>query len=189
MLRLCPDRPLPPYSYVPGLLPHPISDPAGHSYGLHLISPGEVQHGPVASVSLVSGWRVSSDYLFGIDLFNHGFYWEAHEAWEQLWIACGRSGREADFVKGLIKLAAAGVKVREGRPIGVQRHASRAHELFQSVSEYMIDGLTASLGGLDLSALCDAAEKISKNANSIIDDSDDRLTAAFTLYLIPKDVG
>jgi len=78
MLRLCPCRPLPPYSYVPGRLPHPISDPPGHSYGLHEISLGEVQQGPVASVSLVSGWRVSSDYLFGIDLFNHGFCWEAH---------------------------------------------------------------------------------------------------------------
>ena len=189
MLRLCPDRPLPPYSYVPGRLPHPISDPAGHSYGLHLISTGEGQHGPVASVGLVSGWQVSSDYLFGIDLFNHGFYWEAHEIWEQLWIACGRSGREADFLKGLIKLAAAGVKVREGRPIGVQRHASRARELFQLVSENLIDGVTGHLGGLDLSALCHAAEKISTNANSIVDDSGDRLTSTLPLSLIPKDVG
>ncbi len=188
MLRLCPDRPLPPYSYVPGRLPHPISDPAGHSYGMNLIAPGEVQQGPVVSVSLVSGWRVSSDYLFGIDLFNHGFYWEAHETWERLWIACGRSGREADFLKGLIKLAAAGVKMREGRPIGVQRHASRARELFQLVSENMIDGFTAQLGGLDLGTLRDAAEQIATNANSIVDDSNDRLSAALTLYLFPKDV-
>ena len=189
MLRLCPDRPLPPYSYVPGRQPHPISDPAGHSYGMHLISPAEGQQDPVASVDLVSGWRVSSDYLFGIDLFNHGFFWEAHEIWEHLWIACGRSGREADFLKGLIKLAAAGVKVREGRPIGVQRHASRARELFQLVSENMTGGLTAHMGGLDLSALCDAADMISTNANNIVDDSDDRLTATLALNLFPKDVG
>ena len=189
MLRLCPDRPLPPYSYVPGRLPHPISDPAGHSYGLHLNSPGEVEQKPVASVSLVSGWQESSDYLFGIDLFNHGFYWEAHETWEQLWIACGRSGREADFLKGLIKLAAAGVKVREGRPIGVQRHALRARELFELVSENMVDGRTSSLGGLDLSALCDAAEKISKSANGISADSDDRLTIVLALNLFPKGFG
>ena len=189
MLRLCPDRPLPPYSYVPGRQPHPISDPTGHSYGMHLISPAEVQQNPAASVNLVSGWRVSSDYLFGIDLFNHGFYWEAHETWEQVWIACGRSGREADFLKGLIKLAAAGVKVREGRPIGVQRHASRARELLQLVSEDMTGGLTAHMGGLDLNALCDAAEKISTNANSIVDDSDDRLTATLALNLFPQDVG
>ena len=187
MLRLCPERPLPPYSYVPGHLPHPISDPAGHSYGLHAISQGEVQQGPVASISLVFGWRGCPDYLFGIDLFNHGFYWEAHETWEQVWISCGRSGREADFLKGLIKLAAAGVKLREGRPIGVQRHASRARELFQLVSENLSDGLTAHLGGLDLRTLYEAAEKISINTNCVVDEFDDRLTAAFTLILLPKD--
>jgi hypothetical protein len=189
MLRLCPDRPLPPYSYVPGRMPHPISHPAGHSYQQHGIVSGEVSQSSPATLSLVSEWRKCREYLFGIDLFNHGFYWEAHETWEQLWIACGRSGREADFLKGLIKLAAAGVKVREGRPIGVQRHASRARELFQLVSEKTIDGLTDHLGGLDLLALYDAAEEISKNANSIIDDSDDLLTAAFRLKLFPEDFG
>jgi len=70
-----------------------------------------------------------------------------------------------------------------------QDHASRALELFQLVSENRNDGLNAHLGGLDLSAFCDAAEKISTNSNSIIDDSDDRLTAALTLYLFSKDVG
>ena len=29
----------------------------------------------------------STDYLFGIDLFNHGFYCEAHEIWKQAWIS------------------------------------------------------------------------------------------------------
>jgi len=189
MLRLCPDRPLPPYSYVPGHAPHPVSNPAGHSYQLHGTSPGKVQQGPVAAPDLVSGWRECAEYLFGIDLFNHGFYWEAHETWEQVWIACGRSGREADFLKGLIKLAAAGVKFREGRPIGVQRHASRGFELFRLVSENLSDGLIAHLGGLDLSVLRDAAEIISTNAESVIDDFDDRSTAAFTLKLLPEDFG
>ena len=31
--RFAPDLPLPPYSYVPGRFPHPISDPAGHMFG------------------------------------------------------------------------------------------------------------------------------------------------------------
>src|SRR5690606_31063398 len=25
------------------------------------------------------------DFRYGVDLFNHGFPWEAHEAWEALW--------------------------------------------------------------------------------------------------------
>jgi len=56
-------------------------------------------------------------------------YWEAHEAWEHLWIALGRSGSEADIIKGLIKLAACGVKCLEANPIGASRHALRAANL------------------------------------------------------------
>ena len=114
--RLVPDVPLPPYSFVPGHRPHPVSDPAGHSFGTAPPTPPEFD--PAA-------WATNRTYLYAIDLFNHGYYWEAHEAWESLWHACGRTGRIADFLKGLIKLAAAGVKVREGRPAGVVGHARR----------------------------------------------------------------
>ena len=64
-------------------------------------------------------------------LFNAGYYWEAHESWESLWHAHGRRGPTAELLQGLIKLAAAGVKVREGRPAGVRTHASRAARLFE----------------------------------------------------------
>jgi len=69
----------------------------------------------------------------GAELFNRGLYWEAHEAWEGLWLACGRKGTTADFLKGLIKLAAAGVKIRQGQLDGVRNHARRAAELFAGV--------------------------------------------------------
>lgn len=113
-------REMPPYSYVPGQFPHPIRDPAGHSYGI----PPEIVE-PIGE----SSWRTNAAWLWAIDLFNHGFYWESHEVWEGLWHAAGRRGATADFLKGLIKLAAAGVKHREGRPEGVRRHAARAIEL------------------------------------------------------------
>ncbi|HEV2953127.1 MAG TPA: DUF309 domain-containing protein [Candidatus Dormibacteraeota bacterium] len=41
----------------------------------------------------------------GIDLFNRGLYWEAHEAWEAAWTP-DRHGPERDFYKGLIQIAA-----------------------------------------------------------------------------------
>ena len=105
--RYCPNRPLPPYSYVPGLAPHPISDPRGHSFG--------AAHSPVQPL-LESSHTTNANYSYAIDLFNHGYYWEAHEEWEHLWHAAGRKGPAGDFLKGLIKLAAAGVKLRdEGR--------------------------------------------------------------------------
>ena len=120
--RFLPDVSLPPYAHVPGRTPHPVSDPRGHSFG----------HAPQTPAAPdADDWTNCRAYLRGLDLFNHGFYWEAHEEWESLWHACGRAGRTADFLKGLIKLAAAGVKVREGRPRGVAGHARAAADRFR----------------------------------------------------------
>jgi predicted metal-dependent hydrolase len=41
----------------------------------------------------------------GIDLFNAGHYWEAHEAWEGDWMP-DRKGPDSGFYKGLIQVAA-----------------------------------------------------------------------------------
>jgi predicted metal-dependent hydrolase len=41
----------------------------------------------------------------GIDLFNSGDYWHAHEAWELEWMP-DRKGPDAGFYKGLIQVAA-----------------------------------------------------------------------------------
>jgi uncharacterized protein len=41
----------------------------------------------------------------GIELFNSGLYWEAHEAWEEAWTP-DRRGVDSGFYKGLIQIAA-----------------------------------------------------------------------------------
>jgi hypothetical protein len=144
--RYCPQRKLPPYSYVPGgEWPHPTGDERGHSFGRHELA-----------VSLDEAtWRENETWLFAIDLFNHGYYWEAHEAWEALWHACGRTGPVADLLKGLIKLAAAGVKEREGRPAGVKQHMARAVELVTAA----IAVFGQAPFGLDVKEVLAAAER------------------------------
>jgi hypothetical protein len=123
--RLVPEKAFPPYSFVPGRFPHPISDPAGHSFRAEPGHPTPLDP---------QRWEASEAYLYGIDLFNGQFYWEAHESWEGLWHAAGRKGTTADFLKGLIKLAAAGVKHRQGAARGVKSHACRAAELLRAVA-------------------------------------------------------
>jgi hypothetical protein len=121
---MIPDESLPPYAFVPGgSWPHPTSSPHGHSFGR--------THAAAAPI-VADDWRGSADYLRGVALFNAGYYWEAHEAWERLWHAHGRRGPTADLLKALIKLAAAGVKVRQGQPAGVASHARRAAALLES---------------------------------------------------------
>jgi len=41
----------------------------------------------------------------GVELFNHGRYWDAHEAWEREWTP-DRKGVDSGFYKGLIQVAA-----------------------------------------------------------------------------------
>lgn len=122
--RLAPRRVFPPYAFTPGVGAHPTHDPEGHSYNRleeEVEAPDPMR------------WAINERYLYGIDLFNYGYYWEAHEIWEDLWNADGRIGLPSDFLKGLIKLAAAGVKIREGVPRGAQAHASGAAALFEAV--------------------------------------------------------
>lgn len=162
--RYCPARELPPYSYVPGQSPHPLSDPRGHSFGRH--------EPPVAALDEAT-WRQNETWLYAIDLFNHGYYWEAHEAWEALWHAAGRKGPTADFLKGLIKLAAAGVKAREGRPPGVRRHALRAVELLSAAP-------SAICFGIDVAGTMNAAKKIADQAEMLV-RSNGRLPIRLTI--------
>lgn len=151
--RLVPEEPFPPYAYVTGHFPHPIRDPAGHHFGV--AAEPCPQPDP-------SHWRDSRPYLHGLDLFNHGYYWEAHEVWESIWHACGRVGQAASLMKGLIKLAAAGVKVREGRPDGVRRHARRAAELFREVAGQLLPGQTRYFG-VSLADLIERAARIERD--------------------------
>ena len=81
-----------------------------------------------------------------------GFYWEAHEAWESFWNALGRTTTEALFVQGLIHLAAAAVKIREGKPAGVTRHSQRARELLGDLRAAEVGG-TLGLAPESISAV------------------------------------
>lgn len=135
--RLLPHIPFPAYAFVPRQNPHPTRDPEGHSYGRP-----EQKPDPLTA----DNWQRSTDYLHGIDLFNCGYFWEAHEAWEGLWQVRGRRGHIADFLKALIKLAAAGVKAREGNANGVQRAARRATEIFTEQQSQESEKAAAFLG-------------------------------------------
>ena len=90
-------RPFPPYTHVPGTTPHPRRDPQGHSHGLP-----EPHLPPWAPAD----WRANAEYLYGIDCHNFARWWECHEALEALWHAAGRTTPPAQFLQGIIQVAA-----------------------------------------------------------------------------------
>ena len=128
--------------------------------------------------------REQAVFLFALDLFNHGYYWEAHEAWEALWKRRGRVGPEANFFQGLIKLAAAAVKASEGRPNGVRRHCQRARELWLAARQGLSDRVRWR--GLAWDRLLEAADNLDARAGSF--DTPDPLLL-LDIVLEPADVG
>jgi Domain of unknown function (DUF309) len=143
--RWLPQKSLPPYAYLPGKKPHPVRDPTGHSYHVEPI--------PVAAEASLG----SDAFLWGLDLFNHGYYWEAHEAWEGLWQVADRDGTLRTLFKGLILLSAAGVKIRERKNAAAARHAKRAAALFRQLTNVPDRAFDRALG-MSPAALAECAE-------------------------------
>ena len=100
-------RALPAYRYVPGVRPHPTRDRSGHSYRA---TPQLPQHAPWDP----EAWRTLDDWLYGVDLFNRFYFWEAHEAWEGLWAAVDRGSPPSVLLQGLIQITASLLKTHMG---------------------------------------------------------------------------
>ena len=143
--RWLPQKSLPPYACLPGKNPHPVRDPTGQSYHVEPI--------PVAADASLG----SDAFLWGLDLFNHGYYWEAHESWEGLWQVADRDGPVRMLFKSLILLSAAGVKIREHKNAAAAHHAQRAAALLRQLTKVPDRAFERALG-MSPAALAECAE-------------------------------
>jgi len=168
--RLCPDVPFPPYRFVPGRAPHPFAHDGGWGRGAPRPVPPFVSH---------VDWRNNRSYLFGLDLFNRGWWWEAHEVWEELWhVVEGQDDAQHALLKGLIQLAACALNRERGADPGAERllttacaafavagrraaaaraDASRDAQAAKADARRAAPAAEATLMGLDLKAVAEAA--------------------------------
>jgi predicted metal-dependent hydrolase len=65
----------------------------------------------------------------GWDFFERGFYWEAHEVWEAVWMAAPERSKEKLLVQGMIQRANAKLKARMGRAEAAARIEAKAARL------------------------------------------------------------
>jgi hypothetical protein len=137
--RYAPHRPFPAYAFLPGRDPHPTGDPRGHSFG---------ERGEAPVHLPAERWRENGDYLYGCDLYNHGYLWEAHEAWEGLWHRAREDRDQADLLQGLIQCAAACLKIPMEQPRGRARLAEAGTAKLERVAR----ARGGRLMGLDLIA-------------------------------------
>src|SRR2546422_9604268 len=85
----------------------------------------------------------------GIELFNRGLYWEAHEAWEEAWTP-DRHGPDRGFYKGLIQVAAGCLHYRRENRRG-------AINKWRSGTVYL-RGYLPLHRGLDIASMVEAVE-------------------------------
>ena len=109
------------------MTPHPRTNPEGHSYGEEN-GGGEGVH-PLT----VDGWAANETYLFGVDLYNYAYWWEAHEQWELLWRMECRGSEIALFLRGLIQASASVLKLHQGNRRG-------SGQLFRRCQGNLLDG-------------------------------------------------
>lgn len=71
----------------------------------------------------------SEAFLSGLRFIDTGYYWEAHEVLEPVWMALPDGSRERRFVRGLIQIANAHLKRSMGRPKATLRLCAMARSL------------------------------------------------------------
>ena len=84
--------------------PHPNKE-GGHSFG----------DSSPSCVGMQEEALHNRCFWFGVDLYNHSYYWEAHVWWEALWHRSRKDRAWDAFFKGLIKIAAGALKMKMGR--------------------------------------------------------------------------
>lgn len=82
-------------------------------------------------------WKMNKCWLLGVDFFNHGYVWEAHEAWEYVWNAYGRKSEEALFVQAMIFCTAARVKKKQN--LNYQKSQDKAGQIIAEIDPKVIE--------------------------------------------------
>ena len=105
-------RPFPSSRFVPGRTQRPRRTSNGYSYGQPELNP---------TAFSPDQWQSSEDYRYGIDLYNHAYWWECHEVLEGLWNRAGHHTEQGNFLQALIQLAAANLKLFMGNRQSAQK--------------------------------------------------------------------
>ncbi|MEM8750547.1 MAG: DUF309 domain-containing protein [Pseudomonadota bacterium] len=94
-------------------------------------------------------------WLFGLRLIDEGYFWEAHEILETVWMQARPNSREKHLVQGVIHLANAGLKEKMERPVAAERLRHLALACF---NEAYLSARDENLMGLALSDLQQTAK-------------------------------
>ena len=106
----------PPHAYVPGKTPR-------HPEGYFDACKSDAQKVPLDVLHKSAAWT------YGLAFLNEGYFWEAHEVLEAVWLACPPASAERLLVQAIIQLANARLKAVMDQPRANQRLQEQADRL------------------------------------------------------------
>ncbi len=112
----------PTHSYVPG---QNVRHPEGAFDHIRASIQSDMPAGDISR---------SSAFLHGLIYLDSGYFWEAHEVLEPVWMVLPRDSEERVFVQGLIQLANGYLKLNMGRLKASARLACIAADLMNQVT-------------------------------------------------------
>ena len=108
----------PPHRYVPG-------QTARHDEALFDAFKDANDSTPTEALAESVAFRLGGVFL------HEGYFWEAHEMLEPVWMACPPNSAERIFVQALVQLANAGLKTCMGRSAAAERLYAECDLLFR----------------------------------------------------------
>lgn len=140
---------LPPWAYVPGKT-------ARHADGFFDVLRQTAQPG-----SDVESLASSDAWLAGLYFLKAGYFWEAHELIEPVWMALAPGSSERSLAQAVIQIANASLKLSMERPRAVLKICDLAEPLLAGGR----DG--ASAMGVDYNDLSDCLSALREDANQL----------------------
>ncbi len=120
MKRYCPHLPLPAYRYIPG---KGAKDEHRQDLPKFEMKDFSREH-----------WKESEVYLYGLDLYQHQYFYEAHEVWEELWKHVGPKSEIGKFLQARILMAGAELKKMMSETKPALRMQKRAEEILKELA-------------------------------------------------------
>jgi len=143
------DRGLPEHAYVPGQTPR-------HTEGRFApICATARQHMSPAQLAQ------SEAFCTGLYYFRSGYFWEAHELFEPVWMALEEGSDDRRFLQALIQLANAQLKIKMQRPKAAKRLCMMVRDLLTT--------LTATrLMGQEISQIVECLEAVECHVDDVL---------------------
>ena len=143
------DRGLPEHAYVPGQTPR-------HTEGRFApICATARQHMSPAQLAQ------SEAFCTGLYYFRSGYFWEAHELFEPVWMALEEGSDDRRFLQALIQLANAQLKIKMQRPKAAKRLCMMVRDLLTT--------LTATrLMGQEISQIVECLEAVESHVDDVL---------------------